>query len=213
MERAGNQGCSVPQLSWTAQGLVSSQERSHLGVSPGHPTTDTVSRCGKTQPSPLSVLVPGVIPGGCWHLHMSAHCDAPGLCSATRVPSSPPEHSVHPSVAQHRGVPWWGGPPWRARCCAGADGGACVAMSGGFPCGGGCCHGFAEPRRFHGGSAVLWVLPEVCSTPGCHRCRCRCTPAPECPSPCGPPSTPPLPPPGSQSPFPRVVFSSLHFFG
>lgn len=65
MERAGNQGCSVPWLSWTAQGLTSSRERNHLGVPPSYPTTETTSRCGKTQPSPLSVAVPGVIPGEC----------------------------------------------------------------------------------------------------------------------------------------------------
>lgn len=59
MERVGNQGCSMLCLSWT------SQEQSHLCVPPRKPTTDTTPRCGKTQPSPFSMPVPGVIPAGC----------------------------------------------------------------------------------------------------------------------------------------------------
>lgn len=163
---------------------------------------------------------PGVVPAGCCHPHAGAQRDAQRSVSR-------PDPSVAAAAlgAPRHGPAHWGalapGPPLRA-VARGGGCGARVATSGGFPCGGVCCHGFAEPRRFHGGSAALPGPSRGARPPGMPgprgalggSRRHRRTPAPGRPSPCNPSCPPRAPPaPGQPEPFAAccVFFPSLRW--
>lgn len=235
----GNRGCFVPRLSWRGRILScppESEATRLVAVTPAVPTADAVSCCGRQNPAEpppragCRSRAASPIPGG----------DARGVPAPVRVHAvmlRAPLGPLIPAGAAQRlpprphtsGRPGAGSPPSERGRAWVAGGRVRVAMSGGgFHVEVCVAMGLPSQGVSMAAARCCWALPEVLSPPGCpstrvHREGAATAAAATAPRhlgalqpllPLPPPQHPPPPPPrASQSPFPRLVFSSLHFSG